>query len=88
MGELPSTNMPFIPGTENIVSPYGSPINTSLSGQVRYTEFLTTHSHMASLDNFILEVTGHDFHATMLMIAFWEDVAQTSTVSIRTNMAF
>ena len=82
MGERVITDYPILPGTENIVSPYGSNINTSLGGSVRYTEFTTDHPQMVRVSDFINEVTGHDFHGTTMMIVYWDSVAEGTIVSL------
>ena len=82
MGEHVITDYPILPGTDNIVSPYGSNINTSLGGSVRYTEFTTDHPQMVRVSDFINEVTGHDFHGNTMMIVYWDSVGQGTIVSL------
>ena len=77
MGPHPLVDtVPGIPGTENIVSPYGAPINTSVAGSVKYIGFTTSHQDMGTVSAFIWLKTGLSFRGTRMMAVEWSGVAQ------------
>ena len=76
MGTSPSATSPSIPGTNNIVSPYGRDIDTSIAGTVRYTRFSTTDFQLSTVSEFIEDETRDLFTGTRMMIAEWSGVAE------------
>ena len=77
MGTRESLTTPTIPGTSNIVSPYGADIDTNIAGTVEYTTgFSSSHSQMSSVSSFIQTQTGESFSGTRMMVVDWDNVAQ------------
>jgi hypothetical protein len=83
MGTPPTANSPEIPDTDNIVSPYGADIDPSLTGTVRYTDFITYHPQMNSVSNFIWSQTKKSFYGTRMMVAEWDSVPKYDGSSVR-----
>ena len=73
MGTSPTTDIPTIPGTPHIISPYG----TNLTGGIfNYTEgFLTSHPEMERVSSYIAIRTKTDFIGTRMMIVEWISVS-------------
>ena len=72
---------PLIPGDEQIVSPYGADIDTTIAGRVRYTNgFITPLSEMNKIKGLIHQSTNDDTFTgeTRMMVAEWDRVAQYS----------
>ena len=83
MGTEPISTSPSIPGSLKIVSPYGANIDTRISGSVRYTDgFINHHSQMGTVSSFIRSWTNDSFHATRMMVAEWDGVAQQQGSSV------
>ena len=83
MGTEPISISPSIPGSLKIVSPYGANIDTRSAGSVRYTDgFINHHSQMGIVSNFIRSWTNDSFHATRMMVAEWDGVAQQQGNSV------
>ena len=73
----PPRSPPTIPGSRNVVSPYGANIDTGIAGTVRYTQFLTSHPEMRNVSEFISTKMGVSFTGTMMMVAEWDGVAKS-----------
>ena len=83
MGTEPISTSPSIPGSLKIVSPYGANIDTRIAGSVRYTDgFINHHSQMGTVSSFIRSWTNDSFHATRMMVAEWDGVAQQQGNSV------
>ena len=82
MGALPSTSPPTIPGSTNVVSPYGADIDTGIAGIVRYTEFLTNHPEISNVSYFISTKIRVPFSGTRMMVAEWDGVAKSGGTSV------
>ena len=83
LGALPSTSPPTIPGSTNIVSPYGADIDTGIAGTVRYTGFLTNHPEINTISYFISIKKRLYFTGTRMMVAEWDGVAKSGGTSVR-----
>ena len=83
MGVLPSTSPPTIPGSTNVVSPYGADIDTGIAGTVRYTGFLTNHPEINNVNYFISTKKTLFFTGTRMMVAEWDGVAKAGGTSVR-----
>ena len=81
MGTIPSSIPPTIPGSRNVVSPYGADIDTGIAGTVRYTRFLTSHPEMRNVSEFISTKMGA-FTGTRMMVAEWDGVAKSGGSSV------
>ena len=84
MGVPPLSTFPTIPKTNNIVSPYGAHIDTSLAGRVRYMPFTSNNSQLTRVSTFIESQTGFSFSGTTMMVAEWDHVAKYGGPSVRT----
>ena len=73
MGITPTVNAQR---TNSIVAPYAADIDTSVTGTVRYTEFMSNRFNLLDVSNFIEEETGVTFEGTRMMVAEWDGVAQ------------
>ena len=82
MGTTPSRSPPTIPGSSNLVSPYGADIDTGIAGAVRYTLFLTSHPEMRNVSEFISTKMGVSFTGTGMMVAEWDGVAKSGGSSV------
>ena len=82
MGTIPSSSPPTIPGSINVVSPYGADIDTGIAGAVRYTRFLTSHPEMRNVSEFISTKMGVSFTGTRMMVAEWDGVAKSGGSSV------
>ena len=82
MGETPSRSPPTIPGSSNLVSPYGADIDTQTAGMVRYTQFLTSHPEMSNVSDIISTNMGVSFTGTRMMVAEWNGVAKSGGSSV------
>ena len=77
MGTRVSLTAPTIPGTSNIVSPYGADIDTNIAGSVEYTTgFSSSHPQMSIISSFIQTQTGESFSGTRMMVVEWDNVAR------------
>ena len=86
LGSEVTVTSPDIPGTNNIVSPYGADINTNIAGTVRYTGFNSYHTtQMSSVSSFIRTSTGDSFYGTRMMVAEWDGVAKYLGSSVSLN---
>ncbi|CAI8021019.1 Low-density lipoprotein receptor-related protein 4 [Geodia barretti] len=75
MGTLSIVISPNIPGTSNIVSPYGGDIDTRTTGSVLYTQITTTDSQISSVSSFIRSQTSAgSFFGARMMVAEWNSV--------------
>ena len=76
MGAQVNLATPTIPGTNSIVSPYGADIDTSVTGTVRYTEFIPYDSQeMISVSLFIYYmVQDFYFNRARMMVIEWDRV--------------
>ena len=81
MGSRPSRSLPTIPGSSNVVSPYGADIVTRV-GTIRYTGFLTSHPEMRNVSDFINTKIGGYFTGTRMMVAEWDRVAKYGSKSV------
>ena len=80
------TKAPSLPGSENILSPYGAGINTSIAGTVKYMQFSTSHQDIGPVSSFVQLLTGlSSFRGTRMMAVEWSGVAQRggSSVSVQ-----
>ena len=82
MGSRPSSSPPTIPGSSNVVSPYGADIETRTVGTIRYTGFLTSHPEMRNVSDFINTKIGGSFTGTRMMVAEWDHVAKYGSRSV------
>ena len=82
MGAPPLSTFPAIPKTNNIVSPYGAHIDTSLAGRVRYMPFTSNNYQLMSVSSFIESQTGFSFSGTTMMVAEWDHVAKYGGTSV------
>ena len=83
IGASVSTISPNIPGTSNIVSPYGDDIDTRMTGSVRYTQFTTTDSQISTVSGFIRSQTSAgSFFGARMMVAEWNSVPVYSRNSV------
>ena len=74
---------PSIPGTENIVSPYGADIDPSVAGTVQYTSFNSHSSHLSTVSSFVRSETGnYNFYGNTMMIAEWNSVSKFGRSSV------
>ena len=78
MGTSVGTFSPEIPGTNNIVSPYGADINPDVAGTVRYTNFIYDSSQLSTVSTLIRSQNNNYFSGTKMMIAEWNSVAEFS----------
>ena len=83
MGAPPLSTFPAIPKTNNIASPYGAHIDTSLAGRVRYMPFTSNNSQLTRVNTFIESQTGFLFSGTTMMVAEWDHVAKYGGSSVR-----
>ena len=83
MGALPSTSPPTIPGSTNVVSPYGADIDAVIAGTVRYTGILTNHPEINKISYFISTKKELYFTGTRMMVAEWDGVAKSGGTSVR-----
>ena len=83
MGEIPAASSPSIPGNYPIISPYGTDIDTSIAGSVRFTQLTSSHvSEMRIISDFIEDYFSVDFAGTSMMVAEWYGVAKSSGSSV------
>ncbi|CAI8021025.1 Alpha-tectorin [Geodia barretti] len=80
------TKAPSLPGSENILSPYGAGINTSIAGTVKYMPFTTSHQDIGPVSSFVQLLTGlSSFRGTRMMAVEWSGVAQRGGSSSTTS---
>ena len=83
LGTEVTATSPSIPGTNNIVSPYGADIDTGVAGTVRYTGFTTNYyTQRNTVSSFIRTSTGDSFYGTRMMVVEWDGVARYSGSSV------
>ena len=82
MRTRPSRSPPTIPGSINVVSPYGADIDTGIAGVFRYTAFVTSHPEMSNVSEFISTEMGVSFTGTRMMVAEWDGVAKSGGSSV------
>ena len=82
MGETPSRSPPTIPGSSNVVSPYGANIDTKTAGRIIYTPFFTIHPEMSNISDIISAKMGVSFTGTRMMLAEWTGVAKSGGSSV------
>ena len=82
MGEVPlysSLNDINIPGSSSysFVAPFAADIDTTRTGSVKYTQFITSDSsQMNTVSSFIRSQTDDSFYGTRMMVAEWNGVPQ------------
>ena len=86
MGTSVDTTSPDIPGTNNVVVPYGADIDASVAGTVRYTQFRTSHYQMSTVSSFIRSQTSDSFYGTRMMVAEWNGVPKFGGFSVSLNI--
>ena len=67
---------PRIPGTDNIVAPYGYDINPRVAGTVKYTNFIHDARQLNAVSSFIRSHGQSSFTGTRMMVAEWNGVSQ------------
>ena len=88
MAVFPNEDSPTIPGTTNIVSPYGANIDTSGGGRIRYTLFSNVNSETGVVNKFIQDQTGTSFFGETLMVAEWDSVPLYNRDSVSVSSLF
>ena len=83
MGTRVTTDLPSIPGTNNIVCPYGADIDTRTTGTVQYVPFTSDNLEMYIVSGFIEGQTRHNFEPTSMMVAEWKNVPQDGGSLVR-----
>ena len=83
------TKAPSLPGSENILSPYGAGINTSIAGTVKYMPFTTSHQDIGPVSSFVQGLIGlSSFRGTRMMAVEWSGVAQRGGSSVSLQLFF
>ena len=88
MAVFPNEDSPTIPGTTDIVSPYGANIDTSDGGRIRYTLFSNVNSETGVVNKFIQDQTGTSFFGETLMVAEWDSVPLYNRDSVSVSSLF
>ena len=91
MGERPrfnSANSLNLPGSDNVVAPFGADTNTVISGTVQYTSFARypRGEVLRDVSAFIASETGESFEGKKMMLASWRKVSEHEGDSVRRAM--
>ena len=63
-----TTAIPAIPGDVSVLAPYGSDIDITLGGSVRFTNFISSSAEISSL---VRSQTNNSFIGERLLVAEW-----------------
>ena len=74
MGTLTDQTSSNIPNANNVVVPYGTDIDPTQGGTVRYTQFGSTSTHINTVSLFIQSQITRYFYGSRMMIVEWYGV--------------
>ena len=72
----PTAATPTIPGNINILAPYAADIDTSLGGNVNFTDFISSDAEIDAVNIFIRAQTRNTFSGKRILVTQWDHVPQ------------